>query len=84
MSLAMPSAQLAHIIKVKLPTAHIEQDAARKVYEERRIPIATPAGRVRHVLDCAFAGCRIVIFSGGAAVLEDDKLLDRGKTGDPR
>jgi len=40
------AAQLgAHIIKVKLPTAHIEQDAARKVYDERRIPIAT---RLQH------------------------------------
>jgi len=71
------AAQLgAHIIKVKLPTAHIEQEAARKVYDERRIPIATPTERVRHVLDCTFAGRRIVIFSGGAAVFDDDKLLD--------
>jgi len=71
------AAQLgAHIIKVKLPTAHIELDAARKVYDERRIPIATPAERVRHVVDCAFAGRRIVIFSGGAAAFDDDKLLD--------
>jgi len=54
----------------------IEQEAARKVYDERRIPIATPAERVRHVVDCAFAGRRIVIFSGGAAVFDDDKLLD--------
>ena len=71
------AAQLgAHIIKVKMPSAHIEQEAARKVYVERRIPIATPADRVRHVVDCAFAGRRIVIFSGGAAVFDDDKLLD--------
>ena len=71
------AAQLgAHIIKVKLPTAHIEQDAARKVFDERHIPIATAAERVRHVVDCAFAGRRIVIFSGGAAVFDDDKLLD--------
>jgi class I fructose-bisphosphate aldolase len=71
------AAQLgAHIVKVKLPTAHVEQDAARKVYEERRIPIATLAERVRHVVDCGFAGRRIVIFSGGAAVFDDDKLLD--------
>jgi fructose-bisphosphate aldolase, class I len=61
---------------VKLPTAHIEQDAARKVYDERRVPIATLAERVRHIVDCAFAGRRIVIFSGGAAVFDDDKLLD--------
>jgi hypothetical protein len=32
-----------------------EQEAARNVYDERRIPIATPAARVRHVLDCALA-----------------------------
>jgi class I fructose-bisphosphate aldolase len=38
--------------------------------------IDIPAERVRHVLGCAFAGRRIVIFSGGAAVFDDDKLLD--------
>jgi fructose-bisphosphate aldolase, class I len=71
------AAQLgAHIIKVKLPTVHIEQEAARKVYVERRVPIATLAERVRHAVDCAFAGRRIVIFSGGAAVFDDGKLLD--------
>jgi fructose-bisphosphate aldolase, class I len=71
------AAQLgAHIIKVKMPSAHIEQEAARKVYVERRIPIASPGDRVRHVVECAFAGRRIVIFSGGAAVFDDDKLLD--------
>ncbi|MEO8812239.1 MAG: class I fructose-bisphosphate aldolase [Caulobacteraceae bacterium] len=71
------AAQLgAHIIKVKLPTAHIEQEAARKVYEEHKIPISTAAERVRHIVDCAFAGRRIVIFSGGAAVSDDATLLD--------
>lgn len=71
------AAQLgAHIIKVKLPTAHLEQAEARKVYEDQKIPIATPAERVRHILDCAFAGRRIVIFSGGAATFDDAALLD--------
>lgn len=71
------AAQLgAHIIKVKLPTSHIEQDAARQVFEEQHIPIETAAERVRHIVDCAFAGRRIVMFSGGATVLDDDKLLD--------
>jgi len=71
------AAQLgAHIIKVKLPTAHIEQDPARKVFQERAIPIATAAERVRHIVDCAFAGRRIVIFSGGAAVSDENALLD--------
>jgi class I fructose-bisphosphate aldolase len=65
---AQIAAQLgAHLIKVKPPTEHIEQDAARKVYESERIPIGTLADRVRHVVQAAFNGRRIVIFSGGAA-----------------
>jgi class I fructose-bisphosphate aldolase len=71
------AAQLgAHIIKVKLPTAHLEQAEACKVYEAQHIPIGTPAERVRHILECAFAGRRIVIFSGGAATFDDAALLD--------
>jgi class I fructose-bisphosphate aldolase len=71
------AAQLgAHVIKVKLPTAHIEQAPARAVYEAQHIPVATPAERVRHIMQCGFAGRRIVIFSGGAAVFDDDTLLD--------
>src|SRR6185295_8306590 len=57
----------AHIIKVKPPTAHIEQDAARKVYEKQQIPVGTLAERIRHVVQSAFNGRRIVIFSGGEA-----------------
>jgi len=64
---AQIAAQLgAHIIKVKLPTAHLEQAAAKKVYESTKIPIATLAERVRHVVQSSFDGRRIVIFSGGA------------------
>jgi class I fructose-bisphosphate aldolase len=73
---AQIAAQLgAHIIKVKLPTAHLEQPEAKKVYEEKKIPIATPAERVRHIVQCAFDGRRIVIFSGGAAQFDDAKLM---------
>src|SRR5215470_14438693 len=65
---AQIAAQLgAHVIKVKPPTAHIEQDAARKVYEKQQIPVASLAERVRHVVQSAFDGRRIVIFSGGEA-----------------
>ncbi len=56
----------AHIVKVKLPTGHLEQAAAKKVYEAEQIPIKTLSERVRHVIQSAFAGRRIVIFSGGA------------------
>jgi class I fructose-bisphosphate aldolase len=57
----------AHIIKVKPPTAHIEQAEAKKVYEKEKIPVATLAERTRHVVQSAFGGRRIVIFSGGPA-----------------
>jgi class I fructose-bisphosphate aldolase len=65
---AQITAQLgAHIIKVKPPSAHIEQAEAKKVYEKEKIPIGTLAERTRHVVQSAFGGRRIVIFSGGAA-----------------
>ena len=65
---AQIAAQLgAHFIKVKPPAEYIEQDAARKVYEKEGIPIGTLADRVRHVVQSAFNGRRVVIFSGGPA-----------------
>jgi class I fructose-bisphosphate aldolase len=66
----------AHIIKVKLPTEFIEQDDARKVYESAGIPIATGAERVAHVVQAAFAGKRLVVFSGGATKGEDSVYED--------
>jgi class I fructose-bisphosphate aldolase len=63
----------AHIIKVKLPAAHLEQEAARKVYEKEKVPIATLPDRVRNVVQCAFNGRRILIFSGGPA--SDDQTV---------
>ncbi len=72
---AQIAAQLgAHLIKVKPPTDHIEQDAARKVYESEGIPIGTLADRVRHVVQSSFNGRRIVIFSGGAAQAREGLL----------
>jgi fructose-bisphosphate aldolase, class I len=71
------AAQLgAHIIKVKLPSIHIEQEAAKKVYEQQQIPIQTLAERVKHVVQCTFGGNRIVIFSGGATE-SDETLLEQ-------
>jgi len=69
------AAQLgAHIIKVKPPTAHIEQDAARKVYEAQGIKVTSLADRTKHVVQACFAGKRIVIFSGGEAKGTDEIL----------
>ncbi|HEX8533664.1 MAG TPA: class I fructose-bisphosphate aldolase [Allosphingosinicella sp.] len=75
----------AHIIKVKLPTAHIEQKDAQKSYEGR--DFAAQADRVRHVVQSCFNGRRIVVFSGGAskgtdAVFQDARdIRDGGGNG---
>lgn len=55
----------ANIIKVKPPTAVVSLDAAKKSYE--KIDGSTLAKRVEHVMQCAFNGRRIVVFSGGEA-----------------
>ena len=73
----------AHIIKVKPPTAHIEIDAARKAMEAAGVKTDTLADRVAHVVQGAFGGRRIVIFSGGAtasteAVLEENRQTALG------
>ena len=71
----------AHVVKVKAPTEVVFQDAAKKSYEN--IPIGTLAERIRHVVQAAFGGKRIVIFSGGAtkgtdAVLEEVGEIAKG------
>lgn len=81
---AQIAAQLgAHLIKVKPPTDHIELEEAKKVYEKYNIPVSTLAERVRHVVQSAFNGKRIVIFSGGPAkgreeVIEEIKQIKEG------
>jgi len=66
----------AHIVKVKLPSEHIEQDEARQAYVEARIDIGSLAKRVAHVVQSCFNGHRIVIFSGGAAKQDPALLYD--------
>ncbi|HLI30612.1 MAG TPA: class I fructose-bisphosphate aldolase [Terriglobia bacterium] len=77
---AQIAAQLgAHIIKVKLPTAHIEQPEAQKAYTQAAVPIGTLAERVRHVVQSSFDGRRIVIFSGGAKKSNDEDVYNEAR-----
>ena len=62
----------ADIIKVKLPSAKVELPEAQKAYQKYEIPIATLAERVHHVVQSAFDGRRIVIFSGGATAADEE------------
>jgi class I fructose-bisphosphate aldolase len=57
----------ANIIKVKPPTEALDLDAAKKVYEAEDIDRSTMTARIRHVMQCTFAGRRLVVFSGGEA-----------------
>ena len=73
----------AHIIKVKPPTAHIEQDEAKKIYESENIPIVSLNERIKHVVQSYFNGKRLVVFSGGSSknkesLLEEIKELYLG------
>jgi class I fructose-bisphosphate aldolase len=69
----------ADIVKIKPPTStvegapFVEQAEAKKVYEKYNVPLKTLPERVRHVVQSAFDGRRIVIFSGGAA--KDDAAV---------
>jgi class I fructose-bisphosphate aldolase len=67
----------AHVVKVKPPTEHVYQDAAKKSYEN--IPTGTLAERIQHVVQSSFNGKRIVIFSGGAAKGTDAVLKEVGE-----
>ena len=69
----------AHVIKVKLPTEHIEQPDAAKAYTKAAVPIATLPERVRHVVQSAFNGRRVVIFSGGAKKENDEAIFDEAR-----
>jgi class I fructose-bisphosphate aldolase len=81
---AQISCQLgAHVVKVKPPKDFIEQPEAKKVFEKYGIPTKTMADRVRHVMQSAMNGRRIVIFSGGEsketeALLEDVRGIAAG------
>jgi len=73
----------AHVIKIKLSTDHLMLPEAKKVYEAQQIDIATQAARVKHCMDAAFAGRRIVVFSGGAkkgadSVYDDARAIRDG------
>ena len=63
----------AHIIKVKPPKNYVEQAAAKPQYEGQSWERLED--RIAHVMQSAFNGRRLVIFSGGEAK-EDGALKD--------
>ncbi|MDE0151017.1 MAG: class I fructose-bisphosphate aldolase [Bdellovibrionales bacterium] len=69
----------AHIVKVKPPTDHIENE--QKIFEHLSIHSLTE--RAKYIIQSSFNGKRIVIFSGGAKkdtkdILEEITQLKKG------
>lgn len=64
----------AHIIKVKPPTAALENLEAIKAYDKAKIPVKTLTERIEHIVQSCFNGRRLVVFSGGNAKGEDEIL----------
>jgi class I fructose-bisphosphate aldolase len=74
---AQIAAQLgAHFIKVKPPTSFIEQEEAKKVFKDQRIPVEKLSDRIKHVVDACFNGKRVVIFSGGEAKSTEEIMAE--------
>lgn len=69
----------AHVVKVKLPSDHVEQPEAKKAYEQAKVPLSTLTDRVRHIVQATFNGRRVVIFSGGATKSDDEAVLDEAR-----
>ncbi len=72
----------AHIIKVKIPSAHLEMPAAYPLYEQF-VDKSTTGARIQHVVQSCFNGRRLVIFSGGetkdaSAVQADARAVVKG------
>ncbi len=73
----------AHILKLKLPSPEFFDPEMKKLYDKNNIAYATVADRVRHIMDSALGGRRIVIFSGGpqktdAEVFDDARGIREG------
>ncbi len=73
----------AHIIKVKLSTAHLSQKEAKEAFEKNKVDVSTQAARVRECVRAALNGRRLIVFSGGAAkggdsVLDDTRAIRDG------
>lgn len=73
----------AHIIKVKLPSEHIEQVEAKAAYAAMDADFSLLRHRVAHVMEAALGGRRIVVFSGGpakdaAVLLEEARAIRDG------
>ena len=64
----------ANIIKVKLPSNVIEKESALNIYStpNQMADFENLSERVSHIMQAAFGGRRLVVFSGGTTKNQDD------------
>lgn len=62
----------ANIIKIKLPSEDIEDKLTVNIYSKEMHTYKNLTNRVAHIMQVAFAGRRLVVFSGGSAKTEDE------------
>ena len=62
----------AHIIKVKVPSAAFAQKGNAESFAATGLDVTSTSDRIAHVIQSAFAGRRIVLFSGGPTRSDDD------------
>ena len=73
---AQIAAQLgAHIIKVKAPSGSFAQAGSAEALASSGLSTSSLSDRVAYVMQSAFAGRRLVVFSGGPS-RNDDEVLD--------
>jgi len=70
----------AHIVKVKIPTTHLETADAKALAAQGKVSIQTMEDSLRYVVRSCFEGRRMVIFSGGTQkgtqdLLEETKAI---------
>ena len=71
------AAQLgAHIIKVKVPSPTFAREENAAAFAAQGQDVSWLAHRIAHVVQSAFAGRRIVVFSGGPARSDNDLIED--------
>ncbi len=71
------AAQLgAHIIKVKVPSQNFSQPDAADAFAAAGLDASRIENRIAHIVQSAFAGRRLVIFSGGPTRSDDDLIAE--------
>lgn len=66
----------AHIVKSKMPSAHIEKEKAAEALKASTLKLDSLEDRLSYMVKAAFNGRRLVVFSGGTTRSEEELITD--------